>query len=109
MDPSFLEALPESIRREVIAEQLRLARVQNHVRESTAAAAALTPPAASTTQAAASTSNTTTTATAGASQANSNVGDVSAEFLAALPPAIQEEVCLLIMSTSSRLAIICLP
>lgn len=103
VDPSFLEALPESIRREVIAEQLRLARVQNQVRESTAATAAPattttttqgetpstnTPPTASTGGATGAQASNTTSAAAAAAP----VGDVSAEFLAALPPAIQEEV-----------------
>ena len=100
VDPSFLEALPESIRREVIAEQLRLARVQNQVRESAAATATTT---TTTSQGGAASTNTPTTSTAGAvgaeaaagnssTAATSAVGDVSAEFLAALPPAIQEEV-----------------
>ena len=64
VDPSFLEALPEAIRREVLAEQL-----------------GLHPPPASQRSAG----------------ANENEGsadlNVSPEFLAALPPDVQEEVC----------------
>ena len=64
VDPSFLEALPEAIRREVLAEQL-----------------GLHPPPPSQRSAA----------------SNENEGsadlNVSPEFLAALPPDVQEEVC----------------
>jgi len=90
VDPSFLEALPESIRREVIAEQLRLARIQSQVRENNAAALASTTTVASSvpTTSAAGTSSQAEVATGG----SGSLADVSAEFLAALPPAIQEEV-----------------
>lgn len=64
VDPSFLEALPEDVRREVIAEQRRLMRLQQRAQANT-----------STGDAAASGSS-----------------EVSPEFLAALPPALQEEV-----------------
>ncbi|XP_015788441.1 E3 ubiquitin-protein ligase HUWE1 isoform X3 [Tetranychus urticae] len=78
VDPSFLAALPENIRQEVIAEQLRLQRLQQQ-------------------------RNTATTATAGqpsgsqpaaqpATGENSALSEVNPEFLAALPPNIQEEV-----------------
>lgn len=114
VDPSFLEALPEHIRREVIAEQLRLARVQNQISEtvntaSSSAAAASTTAASNTagsttaasttlasTTAAADTSSQAAPSTSGAGAAAGaapgSLVDVSAEFLAALPPAIQEEV-----------------
>ncbi|XP_023930490.1 E3 ubiquitin-protein ligase HUWE1 [Lingula anatina] len=62
VDPSFLAALPENIRQEVIAEQLRLQRIQQRAREQSQQAQ------------------------------ESGVMDVSPEFLAALPPNIQEEV-----------------
>ncbi|KAK3102129.1 hypothetical protein FSP39_009035 [Pinctada imbricata] len=62
VDPSFLAALPENIRQEVVAEQLRLQRIQQSAREQ------------------ALTAQSTGTA------------EVSPEFLAALPPNIQEEV-----------------
>ena len=64
VDPSFLEALPEAIRREVLAEQL-----------------GLHPPSSSQRIVA-------TNDNEGATDMN-----VSPEFLAALPPEVQEEVC----------------
>ena len=64
MDPSFLEALPEAIRREVLAEQL-----------------GLHPPPPS-----------QRTATTNENEGNADL-NVSPEFLAALPPDVQEEVC----------------
>ena len=64
VDPSFLEALPEAIRREVLAEQLALRP---------------TPSAPS------GASTSTGGETAGAL-------NVSPEFLAALPPDVQDEV-----------------
>jgi E3 ubiquitin-protein ligase HUWE1 len=78
VDPSFLAALPESIRREVIAEQLRLQRQRTQREQQAAAAAAGTPAGPAT----GSSNNLTATATE----------EISAEFLAALPPAIQQEV-----------------
>ncbi|UXI19882.1 hypothetical protein NH340_JMT05825 [Sarcoptes scabiei] len=68
VDPSFLAALPENIRQEVIAEQFRLQRL-NNLRTLTTA-----------NQSNASSSNAVQNA------------EVSPEFLAALPPNIQEEV-----------------
>ena len=62
VDPSFLAALPDYIRQEVIAEQLRLQRIQERAQEQQQHAQQL------------------------------GVSEVSAEFLAALPPSIQEEV-----------------
>jgi len=61
LDPSFLAALPENIRAEVIADHLRMQRIQQRTREQ---------------------------------QQNTPPGgmEVNAEFLAALPPNIQEEV-----------------
>ncbi|XP_065351363.1 E3 ubiquitin-protein ligase HUWE1 isoform X4 [Cloeon dipterum] len=73
VDPSFLAALPEDMRQEVIAEQLRLQRLQR--------ARAQAPEAASATAAAAA-----------ASAAAEAPLEVNPEFLAALPPNIQEEV-----------------
>ncbi|KAI1287400.1 E3 ubiquitin-protein ligase HUWE1 [Halotydeus destructor] len=67
IDPSFLAALPENIRQEVIAEQLRLQRMQQQ------RSAPLAP----------TTSGTVTAPT---------FSEVNPEFLAALPPNIQEEV-----------------
>ena len=62
VDPSFLAALPDSIRQEVIAEQLRLQRIQQRAQQQNQQVE------------------------------NTGVTEVNPEFLAALPPAIQEEV-----------------
>ena len=64
VDPSFLAALPDNIRQEVIAEQLRLQRIQERAQQQQEQAA------------------------------NLGVTEVNADFLAALPPNIQEEVIL---------------
>ena len=68
VDPSFLEALPEAIRREVLAEQL-----------------GLHPPPPS-----------QRSATSNENEGSTDL-NVSPEFLAALPPDVQEEVCLLFL------------
>ena len=68
LDPSFLAALPENIRAEVIADHLRMQRIQQRRQEQ---------------------QNTETPGGL----------EVNAEFLAALPPAIQEEVVYIIMIT----------
>lgn len=73
MDPSFLEALPPEIRREVL-EQHRILCLQQRLATRTA-----------------ETTNATA-ATAEASNSNEVPQEVSPEFLAALPPALQEEV-----------------
>lgn len=79
VDPSFLAALPENIRLEVIAEQLRLQRLRQPPQ--TAAAESSTP------------TTTTTSANIGAGPSSeAEFTAVSPEFLAALPPNIQEEV-----------------
>lgn len=70
IDPSFLAALPDNIRQEVISEHLRQQRIQQQQQERTAAS--------NTNQQQASSSNAT--------------NEISAEFLAALPPVIQEEI-----------------
>ena len=62
VDPSFLAALPDNIRQEVIAEQLRLQRIQQRAQQQNQAAE------------------------------SSGISEVNPEFLAALPPSIQEEV-----------------
>ncbi|CAG2109884.1 unnamed protein product, partial [Medioppia subpectinata] len=70
VDPSFLAALPENIRQEVIAEHLRLQRLQQQ-----------------------GTAQTTAPTTQASSSATTNTfTEVNPEFLAALPPNIQEEV-----------------
>lgn len=74
VDPSFLAALPENIRQEVIAEQLRLQRLQQQ--RSSAPSVQSQPQA----------SSSANPASAG------TFNEVNPEFLAALPPNIQEEV-----------------
>lgn len=84
VDPSFLAALPENIRQEVIAEQLRLQRLQ---------------------QQRTSSGNTTPAAQAGSSAtSNATFTEVNPEFLAALPPNIQEEVLAQQRAEQQRLA-----
>lgn len=74
VDPSFLAALPDNIRQEVIAEQLRLQRIRQRVRaQATEAQAA-------------------------------GFTEVNPEFLAALPPHIQEEVLTQQRQEQQRLA-----
>lgn len=68
MDPSFLAALPEDIRREVLQNQLGIRPPSR-------------PPVA-----------TTLPSATAAVLGGPGVTEVSPEFLAALPPAIQEEV-----------------
>lgn len=75
VDPAFLAALPENIRQEVIADQLRLQRLRAQNQQRAAAAAEQS-----------SAPNNTTAAAAVAA------AEVSPEFLAALPPELQEEV-----------------
>lgn len=69
VDPSFLAALPEDIRREVLQNQLGIRPPSR-------------PPVAS----------TLTTSASAVLGGGPGVTEVSPEFLAALPPAIQEEV-----------------
>lgn len=78
VDPSFLAALPEDIRREVLAEQWRLRRLEqaNAARQAASTAA----PAASTNEQASTSSGATA------------FPEVNPEFLAALPAEVQEEV-----------------
>lgn len=76
VDPSFLAALPENIRQEVIAEQLRLQRL----RQSAQAARSQ------------------------ATSEGASFTEVNPEFLAALPPNIQEEVLAQQRAEQQRLA-----
>lgn len=77
VDPSFLAALPENIRQEVIAEQLRLQRLRQRAQ--------------------AANSQATT-------EGGGNFTEVNPEFLAALPPNIQEEVLAQQRAEQQRLA-----
>lgn len=70
VDPSFLAALPENIRQEVIAEQFRLQRANALIEQP----------------------QSTTTNAATNSSSGHTFAEVNPEFLAALPPNIQEEV-----------------
>ncbi|CAN7974738.1 unnamed protein product, partial [Ixodes persulcatus] len=80
VDPSFLAALPENIRQEVIAEQLRLQRLRTRAQQQQQAAAAASADGAAT------------------------FTEVNPEFLAALPPSIQEEVLAQQRAEQQRLA-----
>lgn len=83
VDPSFLAALPEDIRQEVLAEQWRLRRLE---RANAARQAAAANPTADQANNEASTSGTAPTAT------GASFPEVNPEFLAALPAEVQEEV-----------------
>ncbi|OTF71675.1 E3 ubiquitin-protein ligase HUWE1-like protein, partial [Euroglyphus maynei] len=95
VDPSFLAALPENIRQEVIAEQFRIQRL-NQLHSTPA------PPVT-----AANLSNQAVTAVNQGSSsdatANAAVPEISQDFLAALPPNIQEEVLAQQRSEQQRL------
>ncbi|OQV13389.1 E3 ubiquitin-protein ligase HUWE1 [Hypsibius exemplaris] len=91
IDPSFLEALPENMRQEVIADFMRMQRQQRAAQEREARAAA--GPAAAT--AATGTADSGVVSAAGSSAGTASASsafDINPEFLAALPPNIQEEV-----------------
>lgn len=91
MDPSFLAALPDNIREEVIAEQFRLQRLNN--------------PPASGGAGGGSTSATGASSTGNGGESGAGAfSEVSAEFLAALPPNIQEEVLAQQRAEQQRLA-----
>lgn len=78
VDPSFLAALPESIRQEVIAEQMRLQRQRVAAREQQ--------------QSSGQAGTTASSSSADAAASALAAAEISPEFLAALPPSIQEEV-----------------
>lgn len=73
VDPSFLAALPEDIRQEVLAEQWRLRRIERANNQ-------------------AGNSSTQTNEQASTSTGNAAFPEVNPEFLAALPAEVQEEV-----------------
>lgn len=77
VDPSFLAALPENIRQEVIAEQFRLQRLNNMQQQQQQEQ-----------------QQQTSNANPGANSSSNpaSFAEVNPEFLAALPPSIQEEV-----------------
>jgi E3 ubiquitin-protein ligase HUWE1 len=82
VDPSFLAALPENIRQEVIADQVRLQRQRLAAREQQQSRGGQAGTTASSSTADASVASASAMAAA----------EISPEFLAALPPSIQEEV-----------------
>ncbi|CAG0892782.1 unnamed protein product, partial [Cyprideis torosa] len=103
VDPSFLAALPEDMRNEVINEQLRLQRIRQRTAQLTSQPRTTAPPTGSTSSttapaAAPATAPTETTASASATAGPSSgvagllAAEVNQEFLDALPPSIQEEV-----------------
>jgi E3 ubiquitin-protein ligase HUWE1 len=88
VDPSFLAALPEDMRQEVIAEQLRLQRLRQRAR----AQATDTTSQVLFTTTIIKTKKKRQQKTIYTFFSQQAVLEVSAEFLAALPPNIQEEV-----------------
>ncbi|UYV80320.1 HUWE1 [Cordylochernes scorpioides] len=86
VDPSFLAALPENIRQEVIAEQFRLQRIRTRASNPVAESAAVAAPGSS------------------SSSSTAAFTEVNPEFLAALPPNIQEEVLAQQRAEQQRLA-----
>jgi hypothetical protein len=94
IDPSFLSALPDLLRREVIMEQLRIQGIDIRNRPlpptTAAAAAASTAPNA---QQPSGTTNAVLSETASSvAPGTSSTVEINPEFLAALPPQIQEEL-----------------
>ncbi|CAL1528834.1 unnamed protein product [Lymnaea stagnalis] len=83
VDPSFLAALPEHIRQEVISEQLRLQRIRRRAQEQA--------------------QQSTSTSDSGGGEGTTTM-EVNPEFLAALPPAIQEEVLAQQRAEQARMA-----
>lgn len=86
VDPEFLAALPDNIRQEVIADQLRQQRLKQQNQQARAQ-----PAAAGTAAPAVSQPGPSGVAPATAT-APAPIPEVSPEFLAALPPELQEEV-----------------
>ena len=94
IDPSFLSALPDSLRREVIMEQLRIQGIdiRNRPIPQEASTAPATSSATSTSTAATTAPNATPTAAPVPAASSSSSIEINPEFLAALPPQIQEEL-----------------
>ena len=91
VDPSFLAALPENIRQEVLREHLGMRNTPTPPSSSSSLTTPVaTPVSAVTATTTATTATTSSTVTPG-DPANS-ISRVNPEFLAALPPHIQEEV-----------------
>ncbi len=89
VDPSFLAALPENIRQEVLREHLGIRNTQTPPTSTPSGVGAATTTAAPVS----ASGSTPTTVTAGGGGGGSDPNSsISSEFLAALPPHIQEEV-----------------
>ncbi len=99
IDPSFLSAFPDNLRREVVLEQLRIQGIDIRNRQPAVVPAAAEQPVVpeevlSTSVASAVIPPTVTTGAllpAGATPTATSI-QINPEFLAALPPQIQEEV-----------------
>ncbi len=85
IDPSFLSALPDQLRREVVMEQFRNLGIDIRNRPIPAQAATAAAAAPQTTQASAQPAQA-------AASTIAQSADLNPEFLAALPPQIQEEL-----------------
>ena len=102
IDPSFLSALPDSLRREVIMEQLRILGIDIRNRPvpvTTTSSANTNTTSSSAAPETASSADTPappvvvpSTASAAAASVSSASVEINPEFLAALPPQIQEEL-----------------
>ena len=93
IDPSFLSALPDQLRREVIVEQFRVLGVDVRNRPVPVEATAATTVTAAAANATSATANTVASqpATSAAAAAAASA-EINPEFLAALPPQIQQEL-----------------
>ena len=101
VDPSFLAALPEHIRQEVILEQLRLQRIRRRAQEQSSTA--LPQCGSSGGEAAAATAAAAGETSSTSGEANTvQTMEVNPEFLAALPLAIQEEVSFAVLGHCLR-------
>ena len=98
IDPSFLAALPEEMRQEILTDQVRnFEREESQRRAQRAAAYAAANPTATATTASADSTNTEnptlrTNQTATEAMFGEILGEISPEFISALPPEIREEV-----------------
>ncbi|KAG1657518.1 E3 ubiquitin-protein ligase HUWE1 [Nymphon striatum] len=108
VDPSFLAALPDSIRQEVIAEQLRLQRLRQPPQEPVISNVNVSISGNGNGNGNGNNGNgngNRSGTVAASSSAEGNFTEVSPEFLAALPPNIQEEVLQQQRQEQQRLAV----
>ncbi|KAJ6222788.1 hypothetical protein RDWZM_001333 [Blomia tropicalis] len=102
VDPSFLAALPENIRQEVIAEQFRLQRLNNIQQQEQQQEQQQQQQQSS--QVLQSQQSQSGVAAVASASAATSFAEVNPEFLAALPPNIQEEVLAQQRAEQQRLA-----